>query len=115
MPKNTNLVNGGAMLKNDHFAVMTHGRRHFSGRSDARIIMGKNEKALSRLWREKRGEKEAPDLSAALIVQPSLVTEDVNHRSDDETMDHGISARRSKSGAVSFDLVEMEASHASIQ
>jgi hypothetical protein len=32
-----------------------------------------------------------------------------------EAMGHGIRAKRSKSGAVSFDLVEMEASHASIQ
>ena len=29
-----------------------------------------------------------------------------------EAMGHGIRAKRSKSGAVSFDLVEMEASHA---
>jgi hypothetical protein len=28
---------------------------------------------------------------------------------------HGIRAKRSKSGAVSFDLVEMEVSHASLQ
>ena len=32
-----------------------------------------------------------------------------------EAMGHGIRAKRSKSGAVSFDLVEMEASHASLQ
>ena len=32
-----------------------------------------------------------------------------------EAMGHGIRAKRSKSGAVSFDLVEMEASHASGQ
>ena len=32
-------------------------RRHFIGGSDARIIMGKDEKALLRLWREKRGEE----------------------------------------------------------
>ena len=31
-------------------------RRQFIGGSDARIIMGKDEKALLRLWREKRGE-----------------------------------------------------------
>ena len=34
------------------------GRRHFIGGSDARIIMGKDEAALVRLWREKRGEAE---------------------------------------------------------
>jgi predicted phage-related endonuclease len=31
-------------------------RRHFVGGSDAQIIMGQDEKALIRLWREKRGE-----------------------------------------------------------
>ena len=34
------------------------GRRHFIGGSDARIIMGEDEAALVRLWREKRGEVE---------------------------------------------------------
>jgi len=37
-------------------------RRNFIGGSDARIIMGKDEKALHRLWREKRGEAATPDL-----------------------------------------------------
>jgi len=32
-----------------------------------------------------------------------------------EAMGHGIRAKRSKSGAVSFDLVEMEVRHASVQ
>ena len=32
-----------------------------------------------------------------------------------EAIGHGIRARRSKSGAVSFDLLEMESGHASIQ
>ena len=31
-------------------------RQNFIGGSDARIIMGKDEKALLRLWKEKRGE-----------------------------------------------------------
>jgi hypothetical protein len=30
-------------------------RRHFVGGSDARVIMGHDEAALIRLWREKRG------------------------------------------------------------
>src|ERR1700730_6629629 len=55
-------------------------RRNFIGGSDARIIMGKDEKALHRLWREKRGEAATPDLSAVLIVQLGLVTEDLNRR-----------------------------------
>jgi hypothetical protein len=32
-----------------------------------------------------------------------------------EAMGHGIRAKRPKSGAVSFDLVEMEVGHASLQ
>jgi hypothetical protein len=32
-----------------------------------------------------------------------------------EAMGHGVRAKRSKSGAVSFDLVQMEASHASLK
>jgi len=38
-------------------------RRFFVGGSDARIIMGNDEAALVRLWREKRGEAELEDLS----------------------------------------------------
>lgn len=55
-------------------------RRQFIGGSDARIIMGKDEKALHRLWREKRGEGPPLDLSGVLIVQLGLVTEDLNRR-----------------------------------
>jgi predicted phage-related endonuclease len=53
-------------------------RRSFIGGSDARIIMGDDEAALLRLWREKRGEAEPEDLSANLIVQLGLVTEPLN-------------------------------------
>ena len=53
-------------------------RRFFVGGSDARIIMGADEAALVRLWREKRGEADPPDLSGELIVQLGLVTEDLN-------------------------------------
>jgi predicted phage-related endonuclease len=55
-------------------------RRHFIGGSDARIIVGKDEKALMRLWREKRGEEAPPDLSSVLTVQLGLATEDLNRR-----------------------------------
>jgi len=53
-------------------------RRSFIGGSDARIIMGDDEAALLRLWREKRGEAEPEDLSANLIVQLGTVTEHLN-------------------------------------
>ena len=55
-------------------------RRYFIGGSDARIIMGADEAALLRLWREKRGEIEQEDLSGNLVVQLGLVTEDLNRR-----------------------------------
>ena len=55
-------------------------RRYFIGGSDARIIMGDDEAALLRLWREKRGEVEPEDLSGNLIVQLGVVTEDLNRR-----------------------------------
>jgi predicted phage-related endonuclease len=44
-------------------------RRGFIGGSDARIIMGTDETALVRLWREKRGEAEPQDYTDNLIVQ----------------------------------------------
>jgi len=53
-------------------------RRSFIGGSDARIIMGVDETALLRLWREKRGEVEPEDLSGNLIVQLGSVTEELN-------------------------------------
>jgi len=55
-------------------------RRYFMGGSDARIITGDDEAALIRLWREKRGEIEAEDLSGNLIVQLGLATEELNRR-----------------------------------
>jgi putative phage-type endonuclease len=53
-------------------------RRSFIGGSDAPIIMGSDEAALIRLWREKRGEAEPEDLSGNLIVQLGVATEDLN-------------------------------------
>jgi predicted phage-related endonuclease len=50
------------------------------GGSDARIILGTDETALLRLWREKRGEIEPEDLSSNLIVQLGAVTEELNRR-----------------------------------
>ena len=57
---------------------MTLIRRSFIGGSDARIIMGSDEAALIRLWREKRGEAGPEDLSGNLIVQLGTVTEELN-------------------------------------
>jgi predicted phage-related endonuclease len=58
----------------------TLARRYFIGGSDARIIMGDDEAALLRLWREKRGEVEPEDLSGNLVVQLGVATEDLNRR-----------------------------------
>jgi predicted phage-related endonuclease len=67
-------------------------RRAFIGGSDARIIMGDDEAALVRLWREKRGEMEPEDLSGNLIVQLGVVTEHLNRhwyeRNTGQTIKH---------------------------
>jgi predicted phage-related endonuclease len=42
--------------------------------------MGSDEKALIRLWREKRGEVEPEDLSGNLVVQLGVATEELNRR-----------------------------------
>jgi predicted phage-related endonuclease len=54
------------------------GRNTFIGGSDARVIMGDDEAALLRLWREKRGEVEPEDLSGNLLVQLGAATEELN-------------------------------------
>jgi putative phage-type endonuclease len=53
-------------------------RRSFIGGSDARVIMGNNEAALTHLWQEKRGDVEPYDLCGNLIVQLGVVTEPLN-------------------------------------
>src|SRR5437762_2475602 len=91
MTKNTNSVNGGGMPKLGQNSVAIPDRRQFIGGSDARIIMGQDEKALHRLWQEKRGEMAPIDLSCVLIVQLGLVTEDLNRRWYEQNSGHRIS------------------------
>jgi predicted phage-related endonuclease len=67
-------------MKNAMWKSSTTDRRGFIGGSDARIIMGGDEKALIRLWREKRGEIEPEDLTGNLVVQLGLATEELNRR-----------------------------------
>jgi predicted phage-related endonuclease len=79
--QNTNMIR----LRRGEFmsSVLTteaKSRRTFLGGSDARIIVGDDETALLRLWREKRGEVEPEDLSGNLIVQLGLATEKLNRR-----------------------------------
>jgi predicted phage-related endonuclease len=63
-------------------------RRGAIGGSDARIIMGTDEAALLRLWRQKRGEADAEDLSDNLIVQLGKVTEALNRHWYERTTGH---------------------------
>ena len=70
-PNTTNLSGSTVRVSN---------RRSFIGGSDARVIMGQDEKALIRLWQEKRGEVGPKDLSGELIVQLGLATEDLNRQ-----------------------------------
>src|SRR5262249_14453574 len=58
----------------------TFDRHSFIVGSEARIIMGDDESALVRLWREKRREADPQDLSGNLMVQLGAVTEDLNRR-----------------------------------
>ena len=66
-------VNGEAIPGTDRTtSAITGDRCHYIGGSDAEVIMGKDEKALLRLWKEKRGRAAPLDLSDVLIVQLGL-------------------------------------------
>jgi predicted phage-related endonuclease len=65
-------------MRTDSSMRVNHHRRQFIGGSDARIVMGDDEAALVRLWREKRGEVEPEDLSGDLLVQLGSATEPLN-------------------------------------
>jgi len=66
------------MTSTNHKITDSRYRRTFVGGSDARTIMGDDEAALLRLWKEKRGEAEPEDLSGDLLVQLGSVTEHLN-------------------------------------
>jgi hypothetical protein len=65
-------------MESKAFTRAAESRRTFIGGSDARIILGNDEAALLRLWREKRGEAEPEDHSGNLVVQLGVVTEALN-------------------------------------
>src|SRR5712671_1583751 len=65
-------------MKSNVWTKPYENRRSFIGGSDARIIMGSDEAALTRLWQEKRGQVEPEDLSGNLLVQLGSATEDLN-------------------------------------
>jgi predicted phage-related endonuclease len=77
-------------MKPDVWTKTNASRRSFIGGSDARIVMGDDEAALLRLWREKRGEAEPEDLSGNLIVQLGTVTEDLNRHWYERNTGHAI-------------------------
>jgi predicted phage-related endonuclease len=80
-----------SILPSNVSAIRTD-RRAFIGGSDARIIMGDDEAARLRLWREKRGEAEPEDLSGNLIVQLGSVTEELNRHWYERNTGHVVSA-----------------------
>lgn len=55
-------------------------RNSFIGGSDANIILGGQDEAVLRLWREKRGELDPVDLSDVLPVAMGVWTEDFNRQ-----------------------------------
>jgi YqaJ-like recombinase protein len=71
------ILDGGRSMKSDVWRTSAD-RRSFIGGSDARIIMGSDEAALLRLWREKRGEADPEDLSSNLVIQLGAATEELN-------------------------------------
>jgi predicted phage-related endonuclease len=65
-------------------------RCHTIGGSDARVIMGDDEAALLRLWREKRGEVEPEDFSDNLVVQLGTATEHLNRHWYEKNAGQGV-------------------------
>jgi hypothetical protein len=87
-------------------------RRSFIGGSDARIIMGDDEAALLRLWREKRGEAEPEDLSGNLIVQLGLVTEPLNRAWYERNTDPEYSTQCAQCLFAFFGCLKLPEAHA---
>jgi putative phage-type endonuclease len=85
-------------------------RRSFVGGSDARIIMGSDEVALLRLWREKRGEAEPDDLSGNLVVQLGTATEDLNRTWYERNTGHHVAAvqRRVRHSAIPWMVATLD-------
>ena len=75
-----NTTEGRSRPRLNHSADTKKLRRYFIGGSDARIIMGNDEAALLRLWREKRGVVAPEDLAGNLVVQLGVATESGSYR-----------------------------------
>src|SRR5438876_4271610 len=85
-------------------------RRTFIGGSDARILMGNDEAALVRLWREKRGEAGPEDLSGNLIMQIGIVTEELNRIWYERNTGRGVTGVQSrvKHSAISWMMATLD-------
>ena len=92
-----------------------------------RTIMGSNEAALLRLWREKRGVTPSNAWAEFAAIFTRTRSAHLEHEQaktelrrltpEDarQAIGHGIRARRSKSGAISFDVLPGEGTHAAVQ
>jgi predicted phage-related endonuclease len=97
-------------VKPHMWAKSYENRRAFIGGSDARIIMGNDEVALVRLWREKRGEAEPEDLSGNLIVQLGAATEALNRTWYERNTGRRVTAvqRRVKHSAIPWMMATVD-------
>jgi len=97
-------------VKPHMWAKSYENRRAFIGGSDARIIMGNDEVALVRLWREKRGEAEPEDLSGNLIVQLGTATEALNRTWYERNTGRRVTAvqRRVKHSAIPWMMATLD-------
>ncbi len=97
-------------MKPHMWAKSYENRRAFIGGSDARIIMGNDEVALVRLWREKRGEAEPEDLSGNLIVQLGTATEALNRTWYERNTGRRVTAvqRRVKHSAIPWMMATLD-------
>src|SRR4029077_19327615 len=78
--------------KSDVWTKSRDDRRAFIGGLDARIIMGDDENALLRLWRERRAEAAPEDLSGNLIAQLGVATEHLNRHWYERNTGHALKA-----------------------
>ena len=97
-------------MKSQMWTKSYENRRTFIGGSDARIIMGSDEAALVRLWREKRGEAEPEDLSGNLIVQLGIATEELNRTWYERNTGHRVTnvQRRVKHSAIPWMVATLD-------
>src|SRR6266581_1340579 len=104
------ILDGGGSMKSDMGGKSPENRRCFIGGSDARSIMGSDEAALVRLWREKRGEAEPEDLSGNLLVQLGAATEELNRSWYERNTGRQVTAvqRRVKHSAIPWMMATLD-------